>query len=73
MTEGVTEARLAQGSVRPHTVAGIALEVGITTGGGLGRAEHPGGGWRLAAGGGCAGRNSPGDAEIEAVRLPWAP
>lgn len=40
------QARLADGSVQPHTFAGIDLEVGITTGGGLGRAEHPGRGWR---------------------------
>jgi hypothetical protein len=41
------QARLADGSIEPHIVAGIDLEaVGITTGGGLGRAEHPGRGWR---------------------------
>lgn len=41
------QARLADGSIQPHIVAGIDLEaVGIATGGGLGRAEHPGPGWR---------------------------
>ncbi|WP_328617335.1 hypothetical protein OHS18_14015 [Amycolatopsis sp. NBC_00355] len=40
-------ARIADGSVRPHTVNGVDLEAGSTvTGGGLGRAEHPGPGWR---------------------------
>ncbi|RSD11635.1 hypothetical protein EIY87_33210 [Amycolatopsis eburnea] len=40
------QARLADGSVRP-LVGGIDLEaVSVTTGGGLGRAEHPGAGWR---------------------------
>lgn len=39
-------ARLADGSVRPRVFAGIDLEVGVATGGGLGRAEHPGRGWR---------------------------
>ncbi|MEV8096883.1 hypothetical protein [Kitasatospora sp. NPDC085879] len=37
---------LAEGSARPDTFRGIDLEVGIATGGGLGRAEHPGAGWR---------------------------
>jgi hypothetical protein len=40
------QARLADGSAQPDSVAGIDLEVGIATGGGLGRAEHPGPGWR---------------------------
>ncbi|MFJ9690517.1 hypothetical protein [Kitasatospora sp. NPDC101183] len=40
------QAGLADGSIQPDTVAGIDLEVGIATGGGLGRAEHPGPGWR---------------------------
>ncbi|MFG2492430.1 hypothetical protein ACGFSD_15455 [Streptomyces caniferus] len=41
------QARLAEGSVPPHIVAGIDLEaLGIATGGGLGRAGHPGPGWR---------------------------
>ncbi|WP_405983287.1 hypothetical protein [Streptomyces sp. NBC_00872] len=40
------QARLADGNVQPYTFAGIDLEVGITTGGGLGRAGHPGRGWR---------------------------
>ncbi|MFF3013750.1 hypothetical protein [Streptomyces sp. NPDC057939] len=40
-------AGLADGSARPHIVGGIDLdEVSITTGGGLGRARHPGTGWR---------------------------
>ncbi|WP_406192892.1 hypothetical protein OH807_01765 [Kitasatospora sp. NBC_01560] len=39
-------ARLADGSIQPHSFAGIDLEVGVATGGGLGRAEHPGRGWR---------------------------
>ncbi|WP_411146265.1 hypothetical protein [Streptomyces sp. x-80] len=38
---------LADGSIEPHIVAGIDLEaVGVATGGDLGRAEHPGPGWR---------------------------
>jgi hypothetical protein len=38
---------LADGSIAPHNVAGIDLEtVGTGTGGSLGRAEHPGPGWR---------------------------
>ena len=41
------QARLADGSIQPDIVAGIDFEaVGIATGGGLGRAEHPGPGWR---------------------------
>ncbi|MFI8293695.1 hypothetical protein ACIGBL_31625 [Streptomyces sp. NPDC085614] len=41
------QARLADGSVRPFVVAGIDVDaVGVATGGGLGRAEHPGPGWR---------------------------
>ncbi|MFJ7219345.1 hypothetical protein [Amycolatopsis sp. NPDC098790] len=41
------QARLAEGSVEPLVVAGIDLEATtVTTGGGLGRAEHPGPGWR---------------------------
>ncbi|MEV5943450.1 hypothetical protein [Streptomyces sp. NPDC051994] len=41
------QARLADGSVQPHVVGGIDLDaVGIATGGGLGRAQHPGPGWR---------------------------
>nr|WSW57576.1 hypothetical protein OG513_02770 [Streptomyces sp. NBC_00998] len=40
------QARLADGSIRPVGFAGIDLEVGVATGGGLGRAEHPGRGWR---------------------------
>ncbi|MFF9645346.1 hypothetical protein [Kitasatospora aureofaciens] len=40
------QASLADGSIQPATFAGINLEVGIATGGGLGRAEHPGRGWR---------------------------
>ncbi|MFF8609588.1 hypothetical protein ACF06X_27085 [Streptomyces sp. NPDC015346] len=39
-------ARLADGSIKPDPLAGVDLEVGIATGGGLGRAEHPGRGWR---------------------------
>ncbi|MEV7595902.1 hypothetical protein AB0O91_00760 [Kitasatospora sp. NPDC089797] len=40
------QALLAAGRIAPRSVAGIDLEVGIATGGGLGRAEHPGHGWR---------------------------
>ncbi|MFH8804600.1 hypothetical protein ACH4F6_34420 [Streptomyces sp. NPDC017936] len=40
-------ARPADGSALPHLVAGIDLDaVGVATGGGLGRARHPGPGWR---------------------------
>ena len=36
------QARLVDGSVEPHNVAGIGLEaVGVATGGGPGRAEPP--------------------------------
>lgn len=40
------QARVADGSIQPDVFAGIDLEVGTATGGGLGRAEHPGRGWR---------------------------
>lgn len=40
------QARLADGSAQPHGFGGIDLEVGVITGGGLGRAGHPGPGWR---------------------------
>lgn len=41
------QAGLADGSIQPCIINGIDLEaVGVTTGGGLGRAEHPGHGWR---------------------------
>ncbi|WP_314251598.1 hypothetical protein [Streptomyces sp. DSM 40907] len=41
------QARLAAGSTLPDIVAGIDLDaVGVATGGGLGRARHPGSGWR---------------------------
>ncbi|GAB7110157.1 hypothetical protein JCM4814A_84720 [Streptomyces phaeofaciens JCM 4814] len=41
------QARLADGRAEPLVVAGIDLDaVGVATGGGLGRAEHPGRGWR---------------------------
>ncbi|MGW6582985.1 hypothetical protein ACWF76_27015 [Streptomyces globisporus] len=41
------QARLADGSVQPHVVGGIDFDaVGIATGGGLGRSQHPGPGWR---------------------------
>ncbi|MFE2012604.1 hypothetical protein [Streptomyces sp. NPDC059491] len=41
------QARIADGSTQPDVVGGIDLDaVGISTGGGLGRARHPGPGWR---------------------------
>ena len=41
------QARPADGNIQPHIIAGIDLDdVGIATGGCLGRAEHPGLGWR---------------------------
>ncbi|MFJ9446285.1 hypothetical protein ACIRRH_31165 [Kitasatospora sp. NPDC101235] len=41
------QAGLADGSVQPLIVAGFDFDaVGVATGGGLGRAEHPGTGWR---------------------------
>lgn len=41
------QARLMDGGIQPDIVAGVGLEaLGIVTGGGLGRAEHPGLGWR---------------------------
>ncbi|MHA6758530.1 hypothetical protein [Streptacidiphilus sp. PAMC 29251] len=41
------QAHLADGSIQPHITAGIDLDaVTIATGGGLGRAEHPGRGWQ---------------------------
>lgn len=41
------QARLADGSIPPHIVAGTDLDaVSVATGGGLGRAQHPGPGWR---------------------------
>ncbi|MGW4840943.1 hypothetical protein [Streptomyces globisporus] len=41
------QARLADGSVQPHVVGGIDFDaVGIATGGGLGRSQHPGPGRR---------------------------
>ncbi|WP_411126395.1 hypothetical protein [Streptomyces sp. x-19] len=42
----VHQARLADGSIEPATFGGIDFEVGTVTGGDLGRAEHPGPGWR---------------------------
>ncbi|MFH8383783.1 hypothetical protein ACH4E7_23010 [Kitasatospora sp. NPDC018058] len=40
-------ALLAAGSIEPHTVPGLDLEaVSVVTGSGVGRAEHPGRGWR---------------------------
>ncbi|OSC57556.1 hypothetical protein CJI59_13100 [Streptomyces sp. Alain-F2R5] len=40
-------ARLTEGSAQPHVVEGIELDaVSVATGGGLGRAGHPGPGWR---------------------------
>ncbi|WP_234433705.1 hypothetical protein [Streptomyces rimosus] len=41
------QAQLANGSIEPHIMAGINLDAEtVATGGGLGRAEHPGPGWR---------------------------
>ncbi|RSN65581.1 hypothetical protein DMH01_04220 [Amycolatopsis sp. WAC 04182] len=41
------QAQVAEGSVEPHIIGGLDLEaVGVTTGGGIGRAGHPGPGWR---------------------------
>lgn len=41
------QARLADGSIEPRIIAGTNLDaVGTATGGGLGRAGHPGPGWR---------------------------
>ncbi|TBO61651.1 hypothetical protein EYS09_00230 [Streptomyces kasugaensis] len=43
------QAGLADGSIEPTVVAGIDIDATpglVTTGGGLGRAEHPGAGWR---------------------------
>ncbi|MEV5510125.1 hypothetical protein [Streptomyces orinoci] len=42
----VRQAGLADGSIEPDSFHGIDLEVGTVTGGRLGRAEHPGPGWR---------------------------
>jgi len=36
----------ADGSARPHIIGGVDLEAVVFTGGDLGRAEHPGHGWR---------------------------
>ncbi|MFI9803329.1 hypothetical protein ACIHEJ_02965 [Streptomyces sp. NPDC052301] len=45
--DDVHRARLADGSVAREVVGGTDLtEDGVVTGGGLGRAEHPGPGWR---------------------------
>ncbi|MFJ9453700.1 hypothetical protein ACIRST_01355 [Kitasatospora sp. NPDC101447] len=41
------QARLADGSAQPLVLVGVDLDaVGVATGGDLGRAEHPGPGWR---------------------------
>lgn len=40
------QAGLADGSIQPLVLGGIDLEFGVDTGGGVGRAEHPGPGWR---------------------------
>ncbi|MEU7148789.1 hypothetical protein AB0B15_12225 [Streptomyces sp. NPDC045456] len=41
------QARLADGSIEPHVVAGVDLTaMGVATGGALGRAEAPGPGWQ---------------------------
>ncbi|MGW1765549.1 hypothetical protein ACWCQL_15935 [Streptomyces sp. NPDC002073] len=40
-------AQVAAGSIEPHLIGGVDFNtVGTTTDGGLGRAEHPGPGWR---------------------------
>ncbi|WP_439681216.1 hypothetical protein [Embleya sp. MST-111070] len=61
-------ARLADGSIRPATLAGVDLEAGIATGGGLGRAEHPGRGWRRLRWAELARRS--GDPVVPDGRLP---
>ncbi|WP_374772727.1 hypothetical protein OG756_05860 [Streptomyces sp. NBC_01310] len=40
------QAALAAGAIEPARLGNIDLEIGIATGGGLGRAEHPGPGYR---------------------------
>lgn len=63
------QARLADGSIQPHLVAGMDLDaVGFATGGGLGRAEHPGPGWRRLPWAELARRN--GDSVVPDGLLP---
>ncbi|MFD4657765.1 hypothetical protein ACFWP2_19300 [Kitasatospora sp. NPDC058444] len=60
---------VAGGSIQLAALAGIDLEAGIVTGGGLGRAEHPGRGWRRLRWAELAGRI--GDPVVPDGRLPF--
>ncbi|WP_225827796.1 hypothetical protein [Streptomyces naphthomycinicus] len=62
-------AGVADGTVARHVVGGLDLtEAGVTTGGGLGRAGHPGPGWRRLRWAELAGRT--GDAVVPEGLLP---